>query len=62
MKVYEIERELEGRRAVIKGPYADLNVDDEVIIKDYRGVLYDAVVCTRVLNGAVVVVKGVLVD
>ena len=58
MKYFDIDAELPNRRAVVKGEYKDLYVDDAIVVVDTAGTEYDAVVETRVLGGAVVRVTG----
>jgi hypothetical protein len=58
MKTFEIDYELPNRRAIVKGEYSDLRVDDPVIIVDNAENEYNAVVETRVAGGAVVRVTG----
>lgn len=60
VKIYNIQRELKNKRAIIFGEYEDLQVDTPVVIQDEHGVLYEAIVETRVLCGAVVRVTEVI--
>jgi hypothetical protein len=61
--IYDIEKELPGRRAIIKGEFKDLHSGTEVIIRDSDGNLYDAVCETRGNGGITSVnVRGILVD
>ncbi len=58
MKTFDIEAELTRARAIVYGDYADLNVDDEVVVVNEAGTEYNAVVETRITGGAVVKVTG----
>jgi len=58
MKTFDIDYELPGARAFVKGAYADLRVDDKVIVVDRAETEYNAVVETRIAGGAVVRVTG----
>lgn len=55
MKIYDIVRELKDRRAIIAGEYKELPLDEEVVVRDSNGVLYDAKVATRCNYGMFVV-------
>lgn len=59
MKTFDIYYELPNKRAIVKGDYADLRIDDNVIVVDAAETEYDAYVETRVFGGAVVRVTGV---
>lgn len=53
--IYDIVKELPNRKAVIRGEYRDLNIDNEVVIVDGAGTEYNAIVETRMGGGEVVV-------
>lgn len=54
MKTFEINYELPNRRAIVKGSYNELRIDDKIILVDGADNEYNAVVETRVAGGAVV--------
>lgn len=64
--IYKIVKELPRRSAIVEGSWSELSVGNEIIAEDDNGVLYDAVVDTRITsvdnNRVVVSIKGVLVD
>lgn len=51
--MYEVTKTLPGGRAIVKGEYRDLNIDDNVVVS-LGGKSYSAVVETRIFGGAVV--------
>lgn len=54
MREFKIDSELPNKRAIVKGPYAWLCVDDNIVVTDNAENIYNAVVETRILGGAVV--------
>jgi hypothetical protein len=58
MKTFNVEYELPNKRAIVKGAYSELCIDDKIILVDSAEIEYNAVVETRIGGGAVVRVTG----